>query len=298
MVKGRFAPSPSGRMHLGNVFSAMIAWLSVRSQNGTMVLRIEDLDPDRCKKVYADQLKDDLLWLGLDWDEEAPPQSTRSDAYREQFSRLQELGLVYPCYCSRSELHDASAPHASDGNPIYSGRCSHLTQAQRNAQTRTPAWRLSVPNESVAFSDGMQGLYQENLKTECGDFIIRRSDGVFAYQLAVVTDDHACQITEVVRGSDLLSSTPRQLYLYRLLGFTPPAFYHVPLLVTKEKVRLSKRDRSCDLGYLRSTCTPEDIFGRLAAACGLIDRSTPISIKELTQEFSWDKLAAKKEIIV
>ena len=178
-VVGRFAPSPSGRMHLGNVFSALMAWLSVRSAGGTMVLRIEDLDPDRCRPEYAEQLKDDLRWLRLDWDTEQTPQSRRTEAYRERFERLREMGLVYPCYCSRGELHAASAPHASDGNVIYTGTCRNLTEEERAGKTRRPAWRLIVPDEEFTFHDGLQGEYRENLARECGDFIIRRSDGVY-----------------------------------------------------------------------------------------------------------------------
>lgn len=298
MVKGRFAPSPSGRMHLGNVFSALIAWLSVRAQDGAMVLRMEDLDPDRCKQAYAEQLKEDLLWLGLTWDEEAIPQSKRSSAYREQFERLEALGLVYPCYCTRNELHDASAPHASDGNPIYSGRCRKLSIEERAQQTRKPAWRLCVPDKEVSFVDGLQGEYRENLSKDCGDYIIRRSDGVYAYQLAVVTDDAANGITEVVRGCDLLSSTPRQLYLYELLGYQAPQFYHVPLLVTEQGVRLSKRDRACDLSYLRTVSSPERIFGLLASGCGLIEINVPISLKELLSEFSREKLKGNRQIVL
>ena len=241
-VVGRFAPSPSGRMHLGNVFSALMAWLSVRSAGGTMVLRIEDLDPDRCRPEYAEQMKDDLRWLRLDWDTEQTPQSRRTEAYRERFERLREMGLVYPCYCSRGELHAASAPHASDGNVIYAGTCRNLTEEERAGKTRRPAWRLIVPDEEFAFHDGLQGEYRENLARECGDFIIRRSDGVYAYQLAVVTDDAEAGVTQIVRGRDLLSSTPRQIYLQRLLGLPTPEYYHVPLLVAPDGRRLSKRE--------------------------------------------------------
>ena len=145
-MTGRFAPSPSGRMHLGNVFSAMLAWLSVRSRNGEMVLRIEDLDPDRCRPEYAETLKDDLRWLGLDWDREQTPQSLRTAAYAREFDKLADLGLVYPCYCTRGELHAASAPHASDGRVLYAGTCRHLTEAQRAEKTKKPAWRLAVPD--------------------------------------------------------------------------------------------------------------------------------------------------------
>ena len=197
MVVGRFAPSPSGRMHLGNVFSALLAWLSVRSAGGKMILRIEDLDPDRCRPEYAAQLRRDLEWLGLDWDEEQTPQSQRTEAYAEAFARLD----TYPCYCSRNELHAASAPHASDGAVIYAGTCRDLTAAERAAKTRRPAWRVRVPDEEVSFVDGLQGEVRENLARECGDFILRRSDGVYAYQLAVVVDDAAGGVTEIVRGA-------------------------------------------------------------------------------------------------
>ena len=202
---GRFAPSPSGRMHLGNVFSAMLAWLSIRSCGGRLVLRIEDLDPDRCRPAYADTLKRDLEWLGLTWDTEQTPQSLRGEAYREMFSRLEEQGLIYPCYCSRTELHAASAPHASDGTVLYAGTCRNLTPEERAAKTKAPCWRVRVPDADISFTDGVQGEYTQNLAHGCGDFILRRADGVYAYQLAVVTDDAEAGVTRVVRGSDLLS---------------------------------------------------------------------------------------------
>ena len=250
-VVGRFAPSPSGRMHLGNAFSALLAWLSVRSANGKMVLRIEDLDPDRCRPEYAAQLREDLLWLGLDWDEEQTPQSRQSAAYAAAFEHLRSQGLVYPCYCSRAQLHAASAPHASDGQAVYAGTCRQLTGAQRAQQTKPPAWRLIVPDEDISFTDGVQGVYSENLARDCGDFILRRADGVYAYQLAVVHDDAEAGVTQVVRGRDLLGSVPRQMSLQRLLGYPTPEYYHVPLLTAPDGRRLSKRERDLDLGALR-----------------------------------------------
>ena len=287
---GRFAPSPSGRMHLGNVFSAMLAWLSVRAAGGELVLRIEDLDPDRCRPEYAEQLKDDLLWLGLDWDREQTPQSRRSPAYAEAFDRLASAGLVYPCYCSRADLHAADAPHAADGRVLYAGTCRNLTDAQRALKTKRPAWRLLVPDKSYGFRDGLQGDFSENLAQDCGDFIIRRADGVYAYQLAVVVDDADGGVTEVVRGRDLLESTPRQLYLYELLGKKSPAFYHVPLLLAPDGRRLSKRERDLDLGALRSTTGPEEILGFLAGSCGLIAPGQAASARELADGFSWDRV--------
>lgn len=287
---GRFAPSPSGRMHLGNVFAALLAWLSVRSQNGEMVLRIEDLDPDRCRPEYIQQLREDLRWLGLDWDREQTPQSRRTRDYDAAFSRLMEKNLLYPCYCSRAELHAASAPHASDGRFVYPGTCRNLTADQRERKEKTPAWRLAVPDENYTFTDGLQGVYGENLQTDCGDFILRRADGVYAYQLAVVWDDLTGGITQVVRGKDLMASTPRQLYLYKLLGGVPPEYYHVPLLVDDQGRRLSKRDRDLDLGELRKTHTAPQLLGKLAYAAGILPTCRPVTAKELVGEFDWDKI--------
>ena len=289
MVIGRFAPSPSGRMHLGNVFSAMLAWCSVRHAGGKMILRIEDLDPDRCRPEYAEQLKRDLEWLGLGWDEEQTPQSQRTAAYAEAFARLD----TYPCYCSRSELHAASAPHASDGTFLYAGTCRNLTAAERAAKTRRPAWRVRVPDEEVSFLDGLQGEVRENLARECGDFILRRSDGVYAYQLAVVVDDAAGGVTEVVRGRDLLSSTPRQLWLQTQLGLPHPRYFHVPLLLAPDGRRLSKREHDLDLGALRRTHTPEQLLGKLAFLAGLLDRPEAASAAELAREFDWTRVFSK-----
>ena len=297
MLTGRFAPSPSGRMHLGNVFSALLAWLSVRSRNGRMLLRIEDLDPDRCRPDYIETLKRDLDWLGLDWDEEQTPQSMRADAYHAEFERLRALGLVYPCYCSRAELHAASAPHASDGNVIYAGTCRSLTEAERAAKTRAPAWRVIVPDTVITVQDGLQGAYSENLARDCGDFIIRRSDGVYAYQLAVVTDDAAGGVTEVVRGRDLLSSVPRQVWLQKTLGFPTPAYYHVPLLLAPDGRRLSKREKSLDLGALRERCTPEQLVGTLAFLAGLQPECAPVTAAALAADFTWKSIRSDNVVI-
>ena len=294
---GRFAPSPSGRMHLGNVFSAMLAWLSIRSCGGRLVLRIEDLDPDRCRPAYADTLKRDLEWLGLTWDTEQTPQSRRSEAYREMFSRLEEQGLIYPCYCSRTELHAASAPHASDGTVLYAGTCRNLTPEERAARTKAPCWRVRVPDEDVSFTDGVQGEYTQNLARGCGDFILRRADGVYAYQLAVVTDDAEAGVTQVVRGNDLLSSTPRQIWLQRQLGFPKPDYYHVPLLVAPDGRRLSKRERDLDMGALRERYVPETLLGLLAHACGLLSHSEAVRADELAKEFSW-RMVRKENIVI
>lgn len=290
MVVGRFAPSPSGRMHLGNIFAALLAWVSARAAGGEFVLRIEDLDPERSHAEYADAIRDDLRWLGLQWDREMPLQSTRTPVYAEFFVRLRAMGLLYPCFCSRSELHAASAPHASDGSLLYAGTCRGLTDAQMKAQNRPPAWRIRVPEECVACHDGVYGEVSQNLQRECGDFILRRSDGVYAYQLAVVCDDALGGITQVVRGRDLLSSTPRQIWLCRMLGFEPPEYYHVPLLIAPDGRRLSKRERDMDLSRLRERFRPEALIGRLAFLSGLAPFQEPISAAELAQEFSWENL--------
>lgn len=296
MVRGRFAPSPSGRMHLGNALSAMLAWLSAKSQNGEIVLRIEDLDPARSKDAYADAIMEDFLWLGLKWDKRSENQSTRGDAYNEALHRLAEKGMVYPCYCSRGELHAASAPHASDGRVIYGGTCRNLTEQERRKKTKAPAFRLIMPEETIGFRDGLQGWFEMPLQQELGDIIVRRADGVAAYQLAVVVDDGAAGVTQVVRGRDLLTSTPAQIYLYRLLGLPEPEFYHVPMLLSNDGRRLSKRDGDLDFSVLRKKYTPEELLGILGALCGLIPRAEKVSLMELVQEFSWDKV--KKEDIV
>ena len=289
-VVGRFAPTPSGRMHLGNVFAALIAWLSVRSRDGELVLRMEDLDTQRTSADFAAVLRDDLAWLGLDWDRETAPQSLRSDVYDRYFEILRERGLLYPCYWSRSQLHSVNAPHLSDGTYVYAGTCRNLTEEQRAANPRKPAWRVTVPDRVWQFRDRVQGDYALNLATDCGDMVVRRADGVYVYQLAVTVDDGEAGVTEVVRGMDLLSSAPRQMYLQELLGFPHPEYGHVPMLLAPDGRRLSKRDRDLDLGVLRQELKPEELIGNLAFAAGLIAKYEPISARELAAVFSWDKL--------
>ena len=292
MIRGRFAPSTSGRMHLGNVWSCLLAWLSARSAGGGMVLRLEDLDPDRCKMEYCDQVMRDLEWLGLDWDGQPVYQSRRTEAYAEAFHTLERRGLVYPCYCTRAERLAASAPHRSDGAAVYDGRCRRLSPAERESlsRTRRPAWRVQVPEESITFRDLLQGEYSEDLPRECGDFILRRSDGVYAYQLAVVVDDAAMGVTQVVRGSDLLDSTPRQLWLQEVLGLPHPSYGHVPLLLAPDGRRLAKRDRDLELGQLREMYTAPQLVGRLAFAAGLIPEYAPVTPGELLPLFAWTKV--------
>ncbi len=289
-LTGRFAPSPSGRMHLGNLFSALLAWTSIRSRNGEMILRIEDLDRLRCPAEYAEIIKEDMLWLGLDWDREMPWQSTRTPAYDQALAFLQEKGLVYPCWCTRGDLHAASAPHASDGHAIYPGTCRHLTPTEQAAHTTPASLRLVVPDREFSFVDGLQGEYRENLALDCGDFVIRKADGTYAYQLAVVVDDGEGHVNEVVRGCDLLGSTPRQLYLQEQLGLPHPCYYHVPLLLAPDGHRLSKREKDLDMGVLRQKYTPAELTGKLAFLAGLLPKPEPITPKELASVFTWDKV--------
>lgn len=385
-VVGRFAPSPTGRMHLGNVFSSLLAWLSVRSQGGKLVLRIEDLD-DRARSGPWDALlMDDLRWLGLDWDEGPYYQTDRIDLYADAVRRLDDMGLVYPCFCTRAELHAASAPHASDGTPVYAGTCRGLTAAEVAARSkaRPPALRLKVPpvqgiassrgpfesdapeskhskteltdfgnsmpreltfgdcsehgvrggaalqdtadgtrggaalqgaaggvrgaaaSRSAAggdagvmhFEDRTYGPQREVLAEECGDFLVRRSDGVYAYQLAVVVDDADMGVNEVVRGCDLLGSTARQMYLQDLLGYAHPSYAHVPLLVAPDGRRLSKRDRDCDMGVLREHFgTPGALLGRLAYVAGLVPSPEPRTADQLVDEFSWSAVCEHRDNI-
>ncbi len=299
MVRGRFAPSPSGRMHLGNLFCALLSYLSVKSRGGEWILRIEDLDTARCRPDYARQVEEDLRWLGLAWDEggsaggpDAPYfQSERTALYEAALARLRGMGLVYPCFCTRAQLHAASAPHREDGLTVYPGTCRGLTPediARREAAGRKGALRLRVPEETVTFTDGHLGELTEYLPTDCGDFLLRRSDGLFAYQLAVVVDDAAMGVTEVVRGADLLSSTPRQLLLYELLGWEAPEFYHFPLLLSPDGRRLSKRDGDLGLGALRERYTPEEVVGKLAYLAGQNPGGGPRTPEALAEDFHWD----------
>ena len=297
---GRFAPSPSGRIHLGNILCCLLAWLSARQQGGQVVLRIEDLDTVRCPRRYADQMEEDLRWLGLDWDRgptvSGPDgsyyQSERTALYQAALDKLERMGLVYPCFCTRAELHAASAPHREDGQVVYAGTCRKLTAAEIAEKTkcRAPALRLRVPEETWGFTDGHMGPYSENLARDCGDFLLRRSDGMFAYQLAVVVDDAAMGVTEVARGADLLDSTPRQLYLYHLLELTPPKFLHFPLLLAPDGRRLSKRNADAGLDTLRDRLTAAEVLGGLAYLAGFNPSAAPKTGEQLLADFAWDKV--------
>lgn len=289
-VCGRFAPSPTGRMHLGNVFSALLSWLSARAQGGTWLLRIEDIDLQRSRHEYADMLMDDLQWLGLEWDGKPCWQSQRGDIYARYLQQLTDAGLIYPCYCTRGDILATQAPHESDGRVVYKGTCRNLPPEARKGPA---ALRMKVPDEGrgiVTFTDGHYGTHTVDLTTQCGDFIVRRKDGAWAYQLAVVVDDALMGINEVVRGRDLLLSSPQQIYLAQQLGFTPPRFTHLPLLCNTAGQRLSKRDKSLDMGCLRQRFTPNQIIGLLAHAAGLQSTPDAVSAQSLVKNFSWNKV--------
>ncbi len=289
-MTGRFAPSPTGEMHLGNVLAALLSWLSARQQGGKWRLRIEDLDPQRSRQEYAAQLMRDLEWLGLTWDDEVLYQSQRASVYEHYLHQLAEL--TYPCTCTRNEILAAQAPHESDGRIVYPGTCRPRS-APPQVATGTPnraAIRLIVPDEVIHYEDRVYGPQAVNLAKHCGDFILRRSDGVFAYQLAVVVDDALSGVTEVVRGRDLLLSAAQQIYLYRLLGFEPPKYCHHPLLVNEQGQRLCKRDRSLSVSEMRKNHTAPEIIGRLAYTIRLTPAIEPLMPEQLIPYFTWKKI--------
>ena len=296
-VVGRFAPSPSGYLHMGNLLAMLLAWLDCRSLGGKLVFRMEDLDPARSKPVYLDALADDLRWLGLDWDEGWPEpdyaQSRRTALYEEAFEELKRRDLVYPCWCSRAErLAAASAPHPGEREFDSGCRCARLSARERlalEASGRRPAWKLRCPDQEICVEDGHYGFIRQNPARDAGDFILRRADGVFAYQLAVSVDDMLMGVTRVVRGRDLLSSAPRQKWLIETLGGTAPAYCHSPLL-TGDCGKLSKRLGSLSTEVLRRETTPEALVGRLAFLSGLTETDVPAAARELLCIFSWEKI--------
>lgn len=294
MHRGRYAPSPSGYLHLGNACTALLAWLHMRQKGGVFVLRMEDIDLARCRPEYADAIIEDLRWLGLDWDEGPDVggpfgsyvQSERMAAYEAALDRLLEAGRLYPCTCTRAQLKAiASAPHGigSEG-PAYPGLCRGRPFTEELLKTRH-ALRFQLPDEPLAFTDGVFGE-QSFPPGAGGDFVVKRSDDMIGYQLAVAVDDAAMGITDVLRGEDLLDSTPRQIFLLRALGLPVPRYAHVPLILGEDGKRLAKRHGSVTLRELRGRgVDSRRIVGCLAHWAGLIDRPEPLAPQELVPLF-------------
>lgn len=326
-VTGRLAPSPTGRMHLGNAYAALAAWLGARATGGRVLLRIEDIDAPRVVKDADLWIMDDLMWIGLDWDGDAVYQSQRLDAYEEALRRLRERGLVYPCFCSRADIRAASAPNEGDGFLIYPGTCRRLSAGARESRVARGdrhSWRLAVPDgvpadtpdcasshvndaaqvthaalaaglpRVVCFADRVFGPQRFDLPRQLGDVVVRRSDGLFAYQLAVSVDDMAMGVTQIVRGRDLLRSTAIQLYVRRCLGSADmPEFAHLPLIDAADGRRMAKRLNSLDLGTMRERGDdPRAVVGYCAWLLRLVDEPRPMTPQELLPLFSWDAVAA------
>jgi glutamyl-tRNA synthetase len=297
-IRGRYAPSPTGDLHLGNLRTALLAWLWARRAGGRFILRIEDLDLPRVRPGATQRMIADLRWLGLDWDEGPDVggpygpyhQCDRAALYDDALARLRAQDVLYPCYCSRAELaRIASAPAPGEEGPRYPGTCRRRSARQRAAFERAgrrPAWRFRVPEGTIRFTDALCGSQAQDVAATVGDFIVRRSDGVIAYQLAVVVDDGWMGINQVVRGADLLSSTPRQILLAQALGWPIPAYAHVPLLTDPTGAKLSKREQAAGLGPARAAGTPpEVIVAQLAASAGLLPQPAPLTPREVLDRF-------------
>lgn len=317
-VRGRFAPSPTGPLHLGNARTALLAWLHARSEGGSFILRIEDLDPDRSRPEAARSIVDDLHWLGIDWDEGPGvggafgpyTQSERTERYREVLARLARKGRVYPCHCTRAEVRQAaSAPHGPQPTVYkYPGTCRPKTPGEweRLAQAgpvfsgegRQPSYRFAVSAETIAFADGFAGDQRSNLAESIGDFVVWRSDGVAAYHLAVAVDDAAQEITHVVRGDDLLATTPCQIAVLRALELPVPKYLHVPLMMDESGRRLAKRQGDLTLSALRAAgVSPEAVAGFLAWTCGLLPAPVKARPQELVPGFSLDKVERRPAVL-
>ncbi len=297
-MKGRFAPSPTGYMHLGNLWIALLSYVSARRQGGSFLLRIEDIDLQRSKSIYAEGIMEDLKCCGIQWDEEPLFQSERQSIYEEYLHQWEREGLIYPCYCNRARLHSiSSAPHLGEGKPVYDGRCKTLSTEEKAAlaatlaqQKRGPHYRLSVHDEILSFDDRWNGIVTEELVAGTDDVVLKRGDGMYAYQLAVSIDDYESGVTEVIRGYDLLASTGIQMYLQRLLGNPNTIHYgHAPLLIDGEGNRLSKRQQGITIRELVSSgMTAEAILGYLAHETGVL----PIAKGEGATIDDWVQYAA------
>jgi glutamyl-tRNA synthetase len=298
-VVGRLAPSPTGAQHVGNARTFLLAWLSARARHGTIAFRMEDIDSPRVKPWAAQQAIDDLRWLGLDWDfgpDVGGPrgpyvQTQRRHFYSDALERLKAADLVYPCTCSRSDVEAAaSAPHVGHEGPAYPGTCAHRRATDAASLAGRPfCWRFRFRGTD-SFVDLVRGPQTQSLE-ELGDFVIARSDGTPAYQLAVVLDDEAMGVTEVVRGDDLVPSTFRQRAIVRTFGFESPTYAHVPLVVGPDGRRLAKRHGDTRISVLREKGVPaERLIGKLAYSAGLIDRAEAVAARELIPQFDWKKI--------
>jgi glutamyl-tRNA synthetase len=298
---GRLAPSPTGAQHVGNARTYLLAWLSIRSRGGRVILRIEDIDSPRIKTWATAEAIEDLRWLGLNWDDgpdiggpHAPYiQAERLDRFRTAMEHCQSAERAYPCTCSRSDIAAAaSAPHLGQEGPIYPGTCAARSAADAEHLADVPyAWRFRMPNHDRIFHDLVAGEQRSRLADELGDFVIAKSDGTPSYQLAVVVDDHEMGVTEVVRGDDLLPSTFRQLALYDFFGWQPPQFAHVPLVVGPDARRLAKRHGDTRLSEIRKRgLGPEKLIGLLAWSCGLRSTASPTTAAELIADFDLGRM--------
>lgn len=309
-IRSRFAPSPTGRMHLGNLWIAFLNWLWTRQRGGKIILRMEDIDRDRCRKEYEEGILEDLSWMGLDFDEGPggiysygpAVQSRRYDIYDSILSAMEKKGHIYPCYCSRSRIHQVlSAPHEGEARPVYDGHCRNLTPEERESMTKNPCWRVRMEESTISFTDLFYGTITRTLKAGADDFVVRRADGLVAYQLAVSIDDGEMGITHVFRGNDLLDSTPGQAWLIQKLGYQVPAYGHLPLLVDTRGIRLSKRQKGITVRELRNRgLRPEDLTGLLLHLAGGLPELRPVSLEEALEDFPFEKLTAlqKKHIVL
>ena len=291
-VRGRYAPSPSGIQHLGNIQTAIVAWLQVRLAGGEFALRMDDIDTPRVRAGSAEQIIEDLRWLGLDWDVfEGIDYAADRDAvyveshylshYSAAFERLKQQGLLYPCACSRKQIRKTVGKPNVAGHYVYPGTCRGRDAASFAADQQL-VWRYRAPDDAIRFTDCLMGEHTQNVAQAWGDLIVKRFNHLYAYQLVSVVDDIKMGVTDVVRGVDLLDSTPGQIALFEALGVTPPRFWHVPLKADEQGNKLSKRDGSDSLQMLREAGnTPEQVIGRLAFELGLIESEVEISLSGL-----------------
>lgn len=289
---GRLAPSPTGAQHVGNARTYLIAWLLARSTQGRLLLRIEDIDSPRIKRGATEQIFADFHWLGLDWDGEPVIQSTRLSLYESALRLLQKKELVYPCTCTRGDVERAaSAPHLDQEGPTYPGTCAQRRAADAAGLNKSFCWRFRTPDRPYEFDDLFHGRVALSAQQIGGDFVVWKNDGTPAYQLAVVVDDADMNITQVVRGDDLIPSTPRQLLLYQALESKPPTFTHVPLVVGPDGRRLAKRHGDTRLCSLRAAgVTSSALLGLLAWSCGWIEAIRDITAPELLERFSLESI--------